>query len=174
MILVSEGPPSFSVATGCNGTQTVATPLLRHATAPYGTSSQGAAQEQPRSSREQPRSRQELPGAARSSKTSCFSYILQWFREHHVLEKMMLCEHFWSPKSSPRAPQERPRGDLRVAKTIQRPQSSQKRPKGIPRRTKEARRGHDHQQATTPGLISRPWAPPNGSKIHEMDQRSMK
>ena len=56
LILVSEGPPSFSVANLANPLQTVANRLYRHATAPYGTLQPGAAQERPRSS----------PGAARS------------------------------------------------------------------------------------------------------------
>ena len=63
LILVSEGPPSFSVATGCKPLQTVSTPLLRHANRCFGTLPPGAAQEQSRSS---PGAAGSSPGAARS------------------------------------------------------------------------------------------------------------
>ena len=43
LILVSEGPPSFSVATGCKPSQTVSTGMLRHPTAPQGREQPGAA-----------------------------------------------------------------------------------------------------------------------------------
>ena len=55
------------------------------------------------------------------------------------------------------------------------PQGRSKRHQGGPERPRPSTAHGQHTDSTrTPGLISRPWAPPNGSKIHEMDQRSMK